>query len=310
MAKMWKVAFAVTCLAPISSFASCPCTVVTPNATMGSSHIYISNLTDATTAVDSGYPFGTSGASIGVLNGSNTYSGNDIFSGNDQFTGGVEIGSPTGGMPGAGALNAQSISLNNVPLQNFSYAINVKEFGAYGDGTSHQISAAEAASGKCPTAQAGDEWDWYAVCKIIYLYQYTGSAFGHFPVWSSAKTSLSGGSTATVSSSTPAYFPCNGYRAGAGTTALSPNTVPYAMTLKNFYALLSGNPGTGLSFFFTVYVNGSSTSISATCTSGTTCSDTTHTASISAGQSCAVQVTTSATATAQVPSWALEGDNP
>src|ERR1700761_6420515 len=53
---------------------------------------------------------GVSGGNLGVLSGNLTYSGND------QFTGGVEIGTPTGGMPSAGVLNAASIEINGVPL--------------------------------------------------------------------------------------------------------------------------------------------------------------------------------------------------
>lgn len=53
---------------------------------------------------------GTAGATLGLLNSG------VVLSGNDQFTGGVAIGSPTGGMPGAGTLNAAALLLNNVPV--------------------------------------------------------------------------------------------------------------------------------------------------------------------------------------------------
>ena len=62
---------------------------------------------------------GTSGASLGLL------SGNLVFSGNDQFLGGVEIGSPTGGMPAGGALNAASLLVNNVAVLTGNQAITL-----------------------------------------------------------------------------------------------------------------------------------------------------------------------------------------
>lgn len=53
---------------------------------------------------------GTSGANVPLLNGAN------VSSGNNQFTAGVEVGSPTGGMPSAGNLNAQGVFVNNVAV--------------------------------------------------------------------------------------------------------------------------------------------------------------------------------------------------
>jgi hypothetical protein len=53
---------------------------------------------------------GTSGATIPLLNG------NIVLSGNDQHTGGLEVGSPTGGMPSAGTVNAQGLQVNGTSV--------------------------------------------------------------------------------------------------------------------------------------------------------------------------------------------------
>lgn len=53
---------------------------------------------------------GTAGATLGLLSAA------VVQSGNQQFTAGVEIGSPTGGMPGAGTLNAGRVLVNNVDV--------------------------------------------------------------------------------------------------------------------------------------------------------------------------------------------------
>lgn len=68
------------------------------------------NNTSGTLISDAGVGIGTSGNAIGKLNA------NLIFSGNDQLTGGVEVGTPTGGMPLAGNLNAQGLQVNGAQV--------------------------------------------------------------------------------------------------------------------------------------------------------------------------------------------------
>jgi hypothetical protein len=58
---------------------------------------------------------GTAGATLGLLNAGL------VLSGNDQFTAAVEIGSPTGGMPASGTINAQSVQQNGTQV---AYAAN------------------------------------------------------------------------------------------------------------------------------------------------------------------------------------------
>jgi hypothetical protein len=72
--------------------------------------IVLWNNASGTVISDAGFGIAASGNALGKLNA------NLIFSGNDQFTGGVEIGTPAGGMPAAGTLNAVGLQVGGTAV--------------------------------------------------------------------------------------------------------------------------------------------------------------------------------------------------
>jgi hypothetical protein len=77
--------------------------------------------------------------------------------------------------------------------------------------------------------------------------------------------------------------------------------------LSNFHVYLSSAPGAGTSITFTIYVNGSPTSLAVTISDTAQLgSDDTHTAAVSAGQSISVRCTVSGAPTVSKPAWACK----
>ena len=96
----------------------------------------------------------------------------------------------------------------------------------------------------------------------------------------------------------------------SSTQTLASGLVARAGTFKNLYTQQSAAPGGATTTIYTLYVNGSSTSVTCTTTgAATTCSDLTHTAAITAGQSFSVQAVNLAAAAATVPVLGIELDN-
>ncbi len=113
------------------------------------------------------------------------------------------------------------------------------------------------------------------------------------------------GSGSSALNSATGYYAVYGDTATTSITRAS-TTFPTNGTVDKFYVALSGTPGTGTSYDFTVFKNGVTTGI--TCqvaNTATTCNDPTNTASFSAGDSITIQVVPTGTPTARSPKWGL-----
>ncbi len=91
-----------------------------------------------------------------------------------------------------------------------------------------------------------------------------------------------------------------GFGSWTATEADVSQPIPHALTADNFYVTCAVAPGTGKSFVYTVYQNGSPTTITCTIAGSavTDASDTSHTAAFAAGDTISVQATPSGTPTA------------
>lgn len=139
----------------------------------------------------------------------------------------------------------------------------------------------------------------------------TGQAltYGSPGTWSSFQSSLQFGSgNSTNGGGATVYYACGG---NVQLTSAPTNTMPYGGTIKNLYVRASAAPGGVQTQVFTVFVNGSSTSVTATLLgAAVSASDVVHTASFSAGQSCYIQEVASATASAAQLGGSIEVDTP
>ena len=80
-----------------------------------------------------------------------------------------------------------------------------------------------------------------------------------------------------------------------------------AGTLSKLYIQLTGTPGTGQSYIFTVYQNGSPTSLACTVAdTATTCNDTAHSVTITAGDQMSLESVPVSTPTARKAIWTLD----
>ena len=111
------------------------------------------------------------------------------------------------------------------------------------------------------------------------------------------------GSSGTVSNSVTHYIsPVTQDRASSTTEANVQALSPISATFGSLNIRLSGSPGSGKSFLFTLRKNGADTTL--TCTvadTNTTCSDTTHTVSMAPGDVFSVSSVPSGTPTARSP---------
>lgn len=95
---------------------------------------------------------GTLGSVLGLLNTGN------VHSGTNQFTAGVEIGSPTGGMPSAGTVNATALQIGGVPVLTTSTGVTAAGSGiALNGGTVSAIENTNSISTAPYTLQASDQ---------------------------------------------------------------------------------------------------------------------------------------------------------
>ncbi len=121
---------------------------------------------------------------------------------------------------------------------------------------------------------------------------------------SSAKIAVSGGNITLPTSGTNYFAPYGG--AASSTEGNSCVVVPHAFTLDYFYGALSGSPGVGKSYAFTVYKNGTSTGVTFTISdSAVDNSDTTHSASFVQGDTISVEVVSTGTPTTRIPGWSF-----
>lgn len=133
---------------------------------------------------------------------------------------------------------------------------------------------------------------------------------------SNVQTLMMGGNLVTsISAANTVYEGNGGNTCGTVTTAGCFIRSPISGTVKNFYLDVNAagsGPGSGQSYTGTLYVNGSSTSV--TCQIGpgqTACNDTTHTAAVTAGQSVSMQFVTSSGANSSISQgFSLEITNP
>lgn len=179
---------------------------------------------------------GTALATVGLLNAGK------VDSGNDQFTGGVEIGSPTGGMPGSGTLNAAALLLNNVSVITANQAVTltgaVTGSGSTAITTSFETIAAGSVLGNAGTA-AG-------VATIV--------PFGGLPFISNASI-IAGGTFGSGSAVPVLTVATDGQITNMGTVAVTPvpetinangTNLAYTLTAadigKAIQLATSGNP--------------------------------------------------------------------
>jgi hypothetical protein len=119
----------------------------------------------------------------------------------------------------------------------------------------------------------------------------TGPQGSTGPQGPNGNTIIGGGTGgSTLSRSGNNYIPLFFSDADSQESAVA-QTVPLAATLSNFYVHLSGAPGPGNSYTFTVRRNGGNTTVTCTISgsSATTCSDTTHTQAFDAGDTISIE---------------------
>jgi hypothetical protein len=119
----------------------------------------------------------------------------------------------------------------------------------------------------------------------------------------SAPMIIGGGAASDLYTSATAYLPMfmNTYSA---TESEVQQAMPTAGTISNFYVRLTGSPGTGNNYIFTVRKNGSSTTVTCTVSDSTTsCTDTGHSVSFVAGDTIDIMSVPNSNPTGQGMHW-------
>lgn len=222
---------------------------------------------------------GTIGAVIGFLNGNNTYSGNDTFTGTLAFPSVSSVSClsslvinslglvGTGNCPGVATTVEIGTTLLTGGTNNYLVYNN--------NGTVGNISLDNATIGI-----TGGQ---------IVVSNTTINGTTCTPGQSCAPERVSvvytGSGTENMGNGSDSWYSFPGANA-ASTQAGGTGNWPVSGTFSNMYVSISGAPGTSASYTFTLYVNGSATSISCVISgsSAKTCSDTSDIATITAGE--------------------------
>lgn len=118
-------------------------------------------------------------------------------------------------------------------------------------------------------------------------------------------------SSVNVANGATSYMGLMGFGAYDATAATNvENLVPTEGTFKNIYVQISGSPGgVGKSYAFTLYKNGSPTSLAATCAdTSTTANDTTDTVTVAAGDTVYIEIVPTGTPTLRQAMIGIEFD--
>jgi hypothetical protein len=240
--------------------------------------------------------------------------------------GGVQLSTASGGPPSPGYINGLGYKINGSAIafsnlagsSTFSQLPTIASGDLYGNSTGGTAVPADTTLTALIDEAFGNTqgdiiyrgpsaWVLLAPATAAQFLETQGSSAN--VKWASPPININGIASAAQGSGTTDYYPCGAGRAAqAGTSGGTP--VAYSGTLKGFYVALNGSAGAGQSHTLTVYVNGSATSIVATCTNVSSCSDTTDTASITAGQGCMVQDVTSVSAASLIPGWGIGETTP